>query len=402
MKIAHYRKKLMIVTVIALAACTPLIEVDVEPTFEVLATISASTLEIEETITVTQPSIPTVTLAPTGTPEPFAATRNIQILCLQVDETGDRIYTIEEDMDEYIQRILTELGIEIVNLGMQCDATLEVNLTNTALGKEYQHKDGIGVSFCYTGAEVKGQTSLIMLNGDEQTHPISKDSPTLSGTIFSCPTKVHQAPFEEILPSAVIDTLTSFWGTPVLIQASMDRSSDLRIAREFAIRRLGQAGPQEGVIEALIEALGFVDRTTVSFKIRAAAAHALGAIEPPAEEAVPALIQALTDTNEQVQWSAASALGKIGPVDGVMHALAEALAVEKCILRDVTARVLGGFGQIAEVAVPALILIVASEEICAPMQGSSVPAAVEALTAITGEDFGLDTNAWQDWWESQH
>ena len=42
------------------------------------------------------------------------------------------------------------------------------------------------------------------------------------------------------------------------------------------------------------------------------AAFALGRIGEPAKDAVPALIKALSDVENQVRWYAASVLGKIG------------------------------------------------------------------------------------------
>jgi HEAT repeat protein len=80
----------------------------------------------------------------------------------------------------------------------------------------------------------------------------------------------------------------------------------------FAVRQreaLGKLGDPQAV-PALIQALGDSDSA-----VRAAAAEALGAIGDP--QAVPALIQALGDSDCDVRRAAAEALGKLGDPQAV-------------------------------------------------------------------------------------
>ena len=88
------------------------------------------------------------------------------------------------------------------------------------------------------------------------------------------------------------------------IQALQDEKWHVRQAAAWA---LGEIGPEEGVVPALIQALQDEDAD-----VRQATARALGEIGPEEKEAVPALIQALEDEVWYVRWTAAQTLGKIG------------------------------------------------------------------------------------------
>lgn len=92
-------------------------------------------------------------------------------------------------------------------------------------------------------------------------------------------------------------------------------------------------------------------RNTVRY--RSAAAKALGILGPEAEAAIPELIKALHDSETQVSWDAASALGRVGrpAVPELMRALADSSSY----VRHCAAYALGEIGAAAEPAVPALI-----------------------------------------------
>ncbi|MFC1456968.1 HEAT repeat domain-containing protein [Microvirga arabica] len=84
---------------------------------------------------------------------------------------------------------------------------------------------------------------------------------------------------------------------------------------------------------------------------RAYATQALGEIGAITPEVVPALIDALSDTNKEVCWKAATALGRIGPVTPeVVPALITALGDTAA-----AAAALGRIGAVTPKVVPALI-----------------------------------------------
>jgi hypothetical protein len=83
---------------------------------------------------------------------------------------------------------------------------------------------------------------------------------------------------------------------------------------------------------------------------------------PTATSVVSALIQALEDENSRVRRSAARALGRIGPEEGVVPALIQALGDEDSDVRWHAARALGLIGPGAAEAVPALIQALGDED----------------------------------------
>jgi len=89
------------------------------------------------------------------------------------------------------------------------------------------------------------------------------------------------------------------------------------------------------------------------------AADALGHIGPEARLAVPALIRAFQDDDEEVRGSAAEALFKIGPVS--VSALIEKLHDEQSHVRARSAYVLGRFGDAAKASIPSLIGLLEDE-----------------------------------------
>ncbi|MBN2453282.1 MAG: HEAT repeat domain-containing protein, partial [Candidatus Omnitrophica bacterium] len=133
----------------------------------------------------------------------------------------------------------------------------------------------------------------------------------------------------------------------------------------------------KAAVPELIKALG--DKND---DVRKNAAEALGRIGQAAKDAVPALVKALGDKNDVVRKNAAETLGRIGPdakdavpeliqaVDDIGNAAAEAIgkiglpAVPALIqalkdknyfIRDEAAEILGRIGPAAKAAVPAII-----------------------------------------------
>jgi HEAT repeat protein len=135
-------------------------------------------------------------------------------------------------------------------------------------------------------------------------------------------------------------------------------------------------------VKPLLVALKHKDKVT-----RQAVAEALGKIGMPAVEP---LIAALKGSDRTMREGVAEALGKIGApaVEPLIAALED---------RHVQATVAIALGQISDPR--------AVEPLIAVLKDRSWPVYHEifatALKVITGEDFGLDAAAWQEWWEEQ-
>jgi hypothetical protein len=112
-------------------------------------------------------------------------------------------------------------------------------------------------------------------------------------------------------------------------------------------RRLVEAFGAAGApaVPALIQALGDSD-----WDVRRAAAEALGDLGDP--QAIPALIKALGDSDWVVRRASAEALGKLGDPQAI-PALIKALGDSDWVVRRASAEALGAIGD--PQAIPALI-----------------------------------------------
>jgi HEAT repeat protein len=139
----------------------------------------------------------------------------------------------------------------------------------------------------------------------------------------------------------------------------------------------------KGDTEELIKALQFPDDPNVRFE----AASALGNIGDP--EFVEPLIQALDD-NKRIKEVAIRSLGRIGDSQAV-EPLEEALQDEDWEIRSMAAKSLG---QIEDPrATPALIHALENETKTVSWYIS------QALTNITGQSFGQNSDEWQEWYK---
>jgi HEAT repeat protein len=101
--------------------------------------------------------------------------------------------------------------------------------------------------------------------------------------------------------------------------------------------------------------------TDPDVKIRQATIDVLEMFGDASRPGVPALVQALSDSNHFVRWAAGRTLGKIGPVqeDTAVPGLAKLLEESDLDLRLTAAWALEHFGPSAKAAVPALTKAVA-------------------------------------------
>lgn len=140
---------------------------------------------------------------------------------------------------------------------------------------------------------------------------------------------------------------------------------------------LGMIGPKaRESVPALVEALGDSD-----VDVRAAAASALGQIGSEARDAVPPLVKAVEDEDSSVRQDAIWALGEMGQeASEAVPALVEALGDAKTGVRWSAARSLGRIGPAAKETVPAL------EKLLNDPDMQIRAAAAEALEKIRGKE----------------
>lgn len=145
-----------------------------------------------------------------------------------------------------------------------------------------------------------------------------------------------------------------------------------------ALRKIGKPA-----VEPLIASL-----RSENWIFRAHASATLGGMEDP--RVVEPLILTLADENRIVRINTAIALGRIRALRSVDPLIA-ALEDEDWLVRRYVARSLGELGDTR--AVKPLIDALSDKGFRAAGD------AAEALHKITGQDFGLDPEKWQRWWE---
>jgi HEAT repeat protein len=172
---------------------------------------------------------------------------------------------------------------------------------------------------------------------------------------------------------------------PVLVQALRDADP---VVRQVAARTLNRIHPNwpsfPSAVPTLLEAL--VDPNDDVCRI---AATQLGRFGSTAESAVPVLLRALADTDREVCQRAARGLGLLGRyAASAVPALTRALADTHAEVRCQAARALGLIGPAAQSAVPALIQALADSsahqrgyvvQALAQMGPSTVPTLIQAL-----------------------
>lgn len=124
-------------------------------------------------------------------------------------------------------------------------------------------------------------------------------------------------------------------------------------ARYYALSALAEVRPDAPAVPTLVRCLD--DHTRPDY-VRTRAAYALGAMGPKAESAIPDLLTALREANDDMRPQAAWALGQIKrKPDVVVPALIESLSDRYWSTRHNAAMSLGEFGTNAKAAVPALL-----------------------------------------------
>jgi len=206
-----------------------------------------------------------------------------------------------------------------------------------------------------------------------------------------------------------------------LIQALRDANALVRASAAWALGEIRDAS----AVEPLIGALHDPDKWA-----RELAADALQRIDPkwgrgePATQAVPGFLAALRDQDEDMRVFAALLLGYLKDVRAVEPLIAT-LKDPQPEVRGVAAGALGDIGEAR--AVEPLISTLADPQSSVrrtavmalgqirdlravePLVGALGDqeeyvrkAAAEALNKITGQEFGLNQEAWMHWWKAQN
>ncbi|MGQ9628412.1 MAG: HEAT repeat domain-containing protein, partial [Anaerolineae bacterium] len=175
----------------------------------------------------------------------------VHTLCLEVEQSYPDIEgEFSQPIAETARRILTGVGLQVVDKGASCEATLTITLTGQA--SVAQEPSG----HFYSIAEFSGNVTLTVPERAPLILPLSgSHSASLPGVSY-CPGEPTEAPFEKAWPEALLDGLAYLWGPQVSIQVLGDEDENMRRAAAWT---LGSIGPEEGVIPALIQALGDED-----------------------------------------------------------------------------------------------------------------------------------------------
>ena len=128
-------------------------------------------------------------------------------------------------------------------------------------------------------------------------------------------------------------------------------------------------------------------------EVRYGAVHALGNL---GRDAVPILLEAITDDDLSIRRRACLSLGEVGPgATGATDALVAALNDSDIAVQWAAAQALGSVDPDPGLAVPALIEALGADNALLQQY------AADALEAITGQAFGADAGAWRNWWAAQ-
>lgn len=163
---------------------------------------------------------------------------------------------------------------------------------------------------------------------------------------------------------------------PALFKALKDSDENLARDAAQALRAIG--APSRDDLPLLIA--GLRDN---SARVRGYAVEALGKMGPEARSAVPNLVQILKakETDPELRQQAARCLGQIGAAaaTGGVPALSEALKDSEAVVREAAAEALGKFGGQARTAAPSLIAVLDDKE-------TTVRRAALAALALIGAD----------------
>ena len=300
------------------------------------------------------PSTPTLTSTPRPTPPALAAGWEgitLHTLCLEVTQTYFDIEPgFSQPLAEYIQKMLEQISVDIIQPGQSCEASLTIQLIGVPLSGSY-----IAAGRCYTGATIYGHALFTALGRDPLWIPMDETDPVDNASL-GC-NKPQEAPFFSLWSVAINKVLLRLWGKPFLLSnQDQFRTGELDLLEEASRK-----------VPALIQ--GLLDPDPYK---RAQAASGLEGFSMYGASAIPALQQALSDDDPWVRQWVAKALAAIVPVGPQARDVSQALidAIHRSIrIPDSSVPVGEVYARAAEVA---------ALERCAPTE-QSIQVLIEAL-----------------------
>jgi hypothetical protein len=322
----------------------------------------------------------TFTAIPTNTPIPPSIqvdgweSAAISTVCLDIIQ----IYTDVKEgfsipaIDETASRLLGRMGLQAVKSGEICDATLSIEFTAKTKSADYG-----SAGKCYSGASASVQVTL-----SAEGYPTLSPDPYSVSTgppyflYTECAKDPSGAPFYEIMSKALVRNLVQIWGKPALLAGIVDEDVEVRVgtARITISPEARAVGIETSdMVSILIPAVENDHATTQCwYNAGAAAALALGDLANEEKELAVDIIPVLT----------------------------EALLPLSCKSIDAETS-LFNLGPEAIDAVPALIEKLRTY-LSMNVDENYARNVAGTLTEITGQDFDIDADAWEDWWEAQN
>ncbi|MBN2554496.1 MAG: HEAT repeat domain-containing protein [Anaerolineales bacterium] len=228
--------------------------------------------------------------APTAEPASVEAPPSDSNICLtlNVEHSG---FIDTGALEQLVRRWMRLSGHE-PSLDGECGADLAIDLTVDVDGRHYDSLTS-GGEYCYTGARAEGELRFSQ-SGDTRTIELEarKDPPPL---ITNCPGE-EDAPYDSAWGPAVFNGLTELWGVSFPTAFLDGQEQDLALE---AIRRLGP----EGAL-AIPDLITLLDGEGETLETLAALFPYLG------EEALDAIIAALSHENAAIRAGAAYTLGR--------------------------------------------------------------------------------------------
>ena len=302
-------------------------------------------------------------------------------------------------MPDDLKKIFIELGFEIIPQKDQCDFCIQIRLSGVPIQAAYQE-----VGNLYAGAEISGDIRFETPGKMKFIRFSGKASPPTPLLTFKDELKSpDQAPFNKAYQysdfmlgmAEAVEALFEIPKEKFLVVAMLESS-----ARDKAGDELTNIGI--GAAPYLAEVL---NNPGQKFEARIKAAEAMGNIGLNDTSVLEPLHKAMEDNAKHLRWTAAMAIAKISKKPGgvgeaytqkAVSVLAPYLAQgQDPFMSQESIIALGDLGN--ELAVAPLIRSLES------VQGNFflTHKISEALTKITGLNFGSDAQKWLEWWQDR-
>jgi hypothetical protein len=287
----------------------------------------------------------TPTIIPTTTPEitplPVAVgdleSSSIRTLCLDIRESYPNLSSdYQQDIAGDLKNLFSLTGMRVVEPLESCDAVMRIDITAQAVAGKY------GNDTCYTGSSAEGNVSLQSQDGRQVKFNFSEGVST-PFVITSCPTKPEEAPINTAIAKGLLDAFLQIWSydfLTVIIRRSelMQFTPYPYLAVEFCLDK------------AVYDVPANIDKSVPTCLIASAVVKnneqtlALSMLKNLGEKALP-VVPELIDLLE------ATTLSTVTPIPFFSS-------------------------------------------------GADAKAVADTLIGITGQDFGIDSSKWREWWNS--